>query len=252
MSGHSKWSKVKHFKGKIDAARSRAFSRCGKEIAVAARVGGGDPNFNPRLRSAIEMAKAENMPNDNIERAIKRGTGEIGGVVYEEALYEGYAPGGVAVIVEALTDNKNRSAAEIRSIFSKYGGNLAAPGAVVFQFKRQGVITVARDKIAEDELMSLVLEAGADDLKTEGDEYEVYTSVENFAAVVESLKKSKIEPASAKLSYVPQNTVPLNDEAAVRKVLNMIEALDEHDDVQRLHSNFDAPDAILEKIHASA
>jgi YebC/PmpR family DNA-binding regulatory protein len=250
MSGHSKWSKVKHFKGKIDATRSRAFSRCGKEIAIAARIGGGDPNFNPRLRTAIAAGKAENMPSENIERAIKRGTGEIEGIHYEEALYEGYAPGGVAVIVEVTTDNKNRTAAEIRSIFTKHGGNLAAPGAVAFQFSRKGTITVPKSRVSEDDLMPIVLDAGADDLNSDEENFEIITPVEAFDAVVESLKKKNLEPSRAQLAYVPQNQVPIGDESTARKMLVLLDALDEHDDVQRIHSNFDIPDTILEKIHA--
>jgi YebC/PmpR family DNA-binding regulatory protein len=249
MSGHSKWAKVKHFKGKIDAARSRAFSRCGKEITIAARVGGGgDPAFNPRLRTAIAAAKAENMPNDNIERAIKRGTGEIEGVHYEEAVYEGYAHGGVAVIVETLTDNKNRTAAEIRSIFTKYAGNLAAPGAVAFQFHRKGTITISKSKVSEDDLMGIVLDAGAEDLKSDDENFEVITPVDKFDAVVESLKKKNIESSRAQLAYVPETLVPVSDESTARKTLALLEALDEHDDTQRVHSNFDIPDAILEKL----
>ena len=248
MAGHSKWAKVKHFKGKIDAARSRAFSRCSKEISVAARTSGGDPGFNPRLRTAIAAARAENMPADNIERAIKRGTGELEGVHYEEAIYEGYAPGGVAIIVEVLTDNRNRAAAEIRSIFTKHGGNLAAPGAVAFQFQRQGVVSVPRSRITEDDLMTLALEAGANDIKTEDETYEIFTPVETLDSVVETIRRKKIEPSSAKRVYVPQNQVPISDENLARKVLALIEALDEQDDVQHVHANFDIPDAILDKI----
>lgn len=247
MAGHSKWAKVKHFKGKIDGARSRVFSRCSKEISVAARTGGGDPGFNPRLRTAIAAARAANMPADNIERAIKRGTGELEGIHYEEAIYEGYAPGGVAIIVEVLTDNRNRAAAEIRSIFTKQGGSLAAPGAVAYQFRRQGVISVPKSQIAEDDLLTLTLEAGADDMKTEDETYEIFTSAEALDAVVEAIRQKKVEPASAKRLYVPQNQVPVSDENLARKVLNLIEALDEQDDVQHVHANFDIPDAILEK-----
>ena len=248
MAGHSKWSKVKHFKGKIDAARARVFSRYSKEITVAARTGGGDPNFNPRLRSAILAAKAENMPNDNIERAIKKGTGEIGGVHYEESTYEGYGPGGVALIVEVLTDNKNRTAAEIRSIFSKNGGNLATPGSVSYLFQRRGLITIPKSQISEDDLMSLVLEAGAEDLKTEEDHYEVVVPLESFDAVLDAIKKKKIDPSSVKLVYIPQSLTAVNEEATAKKVLQLIEALDEQDDVQHIHSNFDIPDLILEKV----
>ena len=248
MSGHSKWSKVKHFKGKIDGARSRVFSRCSKEISVTARTGGGDPGFNPRLRTAIAAARAANMPVDNIERAIKRGTGELEGVLYEESIYEGYAPGGVAIIVEVLTDNRNRAAAEIRSIFTKQGGSLAAPGAVAYQFRRQGVISVSKSQIKEDDMMTLALEAGADDMKAEDETYEIFTSVETFDTVVEAIKQKKIEPLSAKRVYVPQTLAPIADEALARRVLGLIDTLDEQDDVQHVHTNFDIPDAVLEKI----
>lgn len=247
MSGHSKWSKVKHFKGKIDGARARAFSRCSKEISVAAKAGGGDPNFNPRLRTAITSAKAENMPNDNIERAIKKGAGELAGVNYEEALYEGYAPGGVAIIVEVLTDNKNRAAADIRRIFTRHGGNLAAPGSVAYQFQRRGVIVVPKTQVGEDDLLALVLDTGAEDLKTDEANFEIITSVEAFDGVLEAVKKRRIEPVSAKRVFLPQTLAPVTDEAAARKVLDLIEELDEDDDVQNVHTNFDIPDALLEK-----
>ncbi len=248
MSGHSKWSKVKHFKGKVDAVRARAFSRCSKEISVIARTGGGDPNFNPRLRTAIASARAENMPNENIERAIKKGTGELEGVHYEESTYEGFAPGGVALIVEVLTDNKNRAAADIRSIFSKNGGNLAAPGSVAYQFQRRGVILVPKSQIAEDDLMALALDAGAEDMKADEEVYEVITPVDIFDIVLEAIRKKKIEPSSARLTFVPQTYTSVTDETLARKALSLIEALDEHDDVQHVHSNFDIPDSILEKI----
>jgi len=247
MAGHSKWAKVKHFKGKVDAARSRAFSRCAKEISVAARVGGGDPNFNPRLRTAIAAARAENMPNDNIDRAVRRGTGELEGVAYEESIYEGYAPGGVAVVVEVLTDNKNRAAAEIRSIFTRHGGNLAAQGAVVYLFQRRGLVVVPRAQIGEDDLMEIVLDAGAEDLRSDEDQYEVITPVDALDAVLEALRKEKVEPSSGRLAYLPQMQMPVNEDTAARKVLDLVEDLDGHDDVQHVYANFDIPEAILEK-----
>ncbi len=250
MSGHSRWSKVKNFKGKIDATRSRAFSRCAKEISVAARSGGGDPNFNPRLRTAIIIAKSENMPNDNIDRAIKRGTGEIEGLSYEEFTYEGYGPGGVALLVEVLTDNKNRAAAEIRAIFTRHGGHLATPGAVAYLFQRKGQILIPKSKITEDELMSVVLDAGAEDLRSDEENHEVLTPVEQFDAVLEAIHKRKIEPSSARLTFLPQTLTEIHEESMARKALGIIEALDEHEDVQHVHSNFDIPDSILEKLQS--
>lgn len=251
MAGHSKWAKVKHFKGKIDSTRARVFSRYSKEITVAAKIRGGDPNFNPRLRSAIASAKAENMPNENIERAIKKGTGELEGVNYEEALYEGYAPGKIALIVEVLTDNKNRAAADIRNIFNKHGGHLSAPGSVSYLFQRRGTIVISRSQITEDELMAMVLDAGAEDIKTDEGTYEVLTPPEIFDTILDAIKKKRLEPSSANLAYIPQSYTAVTDETLARKVLGLIEALDEHDDVQHVHANFDIPDSILEKIKLS-
>lgn len=247
MAGHSKWAKLKHFKGKIDVARARVFSRCSKEITVAAKAGGGDPNFNPRLRTAILSAKAENTPNDNIERAIKKGTGELESASYEEATYEGYAPGGVALIVEVLTDNKNRAAADIRSAFTKHGGNLASPGSVAYLFQRRSVIVVPKAQIAEDELMTLALDSGAEDMKIGEENYEVITMPDLLDGILDAIKKRKAEPLSAKTTFIPQNYIPVNDEVLAHKVLHLMEALDEIDDVQHVYANFDIPDAILEK-----
>jgi YebC/PmpR family DNA-binding regulatory protein len=248
MAGHNKWSKVKNFKGKIDAARARVFSRYSKEIAVAAKTAGGDPNFNPRLRSAILSAKAENMPNDNIERAIKKGTGELEGVNYEESTYEGYGPGGVAFIIEVLTDNKNRAAADIRKIFSQNGGNLATPGSVSYLFQRRGLIVIPKSQISEDDLLALVLEAGADDIRSDEENHEIITPVDTFLSVVEVLKSKKLEPSNARLTYLPQTQTAVNDETTAKKVLQLVEELDENDDVQHVHANFEIPDAILEKV----
>ena len=247
MAGHSKWSKVKRFKGKIDSARARTFARYSKEIAVAAKSGGGDPNFNPRLRTAIASARAENMPNDSIERAIKKGTGELGDIHYEEVIYEGYAPGGVALIVEVLTDNRNRAAADIRSIFTKHGGSLASPGSVTYLFQRRGVILVPCQQIGEDALTEIILAAGAEDMKLDEENYEIITSVETFDKVLDAIRKKKVEPSSAKLVFIPHVQTPISDETLAKKVLSLIDTLDEHDDVQRVHSNFDIPDSILEK-----
>ncbi|MCC7519390.1 MAG: YebC/PmpR family DNA-binding transcriptional regulator [Verrucomicrobiae bacterium] len=248
MAGHSKWSKVKHFKGKVDAARSRAFSRCAKEIAIAARAGGGDPNFNPRLRAAIANAKAENMPNDNIERATKRGTGEIEGITYEEIVYEGYGPAGEAFLIEVTTDNKNRAAADLRSILNKNGGKFAAPGSVAHRFQRKGQILIPKAQIGEEELMGLALDAGAEDLKSDEDRWEILTPVEAFDAVLDAAKKRNLEPSSARLTFVPLLTATVTEESLARKALHLLEALDEHDDVQRVHSNFDVPDSLLAKL----
>ncbi|MFZ4695192.1 MAG: YebC/PmpR family DNA-binding transcriptional regulator [Verrucomicrobiia bacterium] len=249
MSGHSKWSKVKHFKGKIDSARARVFSRCAKEIAIAARAGGGDPNFNPRLRSAIANAKAENSPNDIIERAIKRGTGDLEGLVYEELVYEGYGPAGEALLVEVTTDNKNRAVADLRNIFAKTGGKFATAGSVAHRFQRKGQILVPKAQIGEEELMTLVLDAGAEDIKSDEETWEILTPVEKFDSVLEVVQKKKLEPSSARLTYVPLMLVPVADESLAKRVIHLIEALDEHDDVQRVHSNFDVPDEILAKLH---
>jgi YebC/PmpR family DNA-binding regulatory protein len=248
MAGHSKWSKVKHFKGKIDAARARAFSRCAKEITIAARAGGGDPNFNPRLRTAIANAKAENTPNENIERAIKRGTGELEGMAYEEVVYEGYGPAGEALLVEVTTDNKNRAVADVRNIFSKNGGKFATAGSVAHRFQRKGQVLVPKAQVGEEELMTLALDAGAEDLKSDDENWEVLTPVEAFDAVLEALRKRKLEASSARLTYVPLMLAPVADESLAKRVLHLLEALDEHDDVQRVHSNFDIPDEILAKL----
>lgn len=248
MAGHSKWSKVKRFKGKIDAARSRAFSRCAKEIAIAARAGGGDPNFNPRLRTAIANAKAENMPNDNIERAVKRGTGEIEGVAYEELVYEGFGPAGEALLVEVTTDNKNRAVSDLRNLFGKNGGKFGASGSVAHRFQRKGQILLPKPQIGEEDLMTLVLDAGAEDLKSDDANWEILTPIEAFDAVLEALRKRKLEPAGARLTYVPLMTTPVTDESLAKKVLHLLEALDEYEDVQHVHSNFDIPDEILAKL----
>ena len=246
MSGHSKWSTIKHKKGAADAKRGKVFTRILKEMTVAARMGGGDPNGNPRLRAAIAEAKANNMPKDNIERAVKRGTGEIEGVTYEELTYEGYGPGGVALIVEAMTDNTNRTTPEIRHIFEKNGGNLGTPGSVRFQFERKGYFAIEKSAVGEDKLMEVVLEAGADDLQTEdADAYEVYTSPENFEQVRQALEKNSIATTEAKLGQVPQNYIKL-DENKSKSMMRLLEMLDDHDDVQNVWSNFDIPEELME------
>ena len=239
MSGHSKWATIKHKKGAADAKRGRVFTRIIKEITVAARGGGGDPDTNPRLRTIIADAKAENMPADNIKRAIQRGTGELPGSVYEESTFEAYGPNGVAIMVDVATDNRNRTVSELRHIFSKNGGNLAESGSVAWLFSKKGCITIPKSKVSEDDLMGVVLDAGADDLRDDGDEWTVLTPPQALEAVREAMKKAGLEPSSAAVEQVPQNTVKL-DGKNVASMVRLIEALEEHDDVQRVHSNFDA------------
>jgi YebC/PmpR family DNA-binding regulatory protein len=247
MSGHSKWSTIKHKKGAADAKRGKIFTRILKEMTVAARMGGGDVAGNARLRAAVAEAKASNMPKDNIERAIKRGTGEIEGLTYEELTYEGYGPGGVAVIVETLTDNTNRTTPEIRHIFEKQGGNLGTPGSVKFQFDKKGFFAVEKSVVGEDKLMEIALEAGADDLQAEDAEvYEIYTTPENFESVRLALEKAGITTVEAKLGMIPQNYIAL-DESKSRSVMKLLENLDDHDDVQNVWSNFDIPAEMMEE-----
>jgi YebC/PmpR family DNA-binding regulatory protein len=241
MSGHNKWSTIKHKKGAADAKRGKIFTRILKEMTVAARLGGGDPAGNPRLRAAVAEAKANNMPKDNIERAIKRGTGELEGATYEEITYEGYGPGGVAIIVEALTDNTNRTTPEIRHIFEKHGGNLGTPGSVRFQFEKKGYFAVEKSAVSEDKLMEVALEAGADDLQTEdADAFEIYTTPDNFEAVRQALETSKIPTVEAKLGMIPANYVSVDDSKS-KAIMKLLELLDDHDDVQNVWSNFDIP-----------
>ena len=252
MSGHSRWSKVKHYKGTIDAKRGKIFSKLGKQISVACKHGGGDPGFNPRLRTILMQARAASMPVDNIERAIKKGTGELPGVTYEEFTYEGYAPGGIALLIDILTDNKNRAAAEIRAIFTKWGGNMAGAGAVKHLFHRKGHILVAKDAIGEDELMNLVLDAGAEDMTLQDDAYEILTDPHQFEVVHKALEAKGIKPQSAEVTYLPITPVPVNDEKTAKAVLNIVEALEDNDDVQNVYASFDIPNAIVEKIQAAA
>jgi len=251
MSGHSKWSKVKRFKGAIDAKRGKMFSKLSKEISIAARTGGGDPSANPRLRSAIQTARTQSMPNDNIERAIRRGTGE-GSVAqhFDEIVYEGYAPGGVAVIVEAATDNKNRTAAEIRRIFSKNHGNLAATGSVSYMFHKKGQITVPRAGLEGDRILELVLEAGAEELTTDEDQYVIITSHDQLYAVADALKNAGVTTDGQKFTFIPDTTVPVNDETVAQQVLRLCDALEDDDDVQNVYSNLDIPDELLARLPA--
>jgi YebC/PmpR family DNA-binding regulatory protein len=250
MAGHSKWAKVKHIKAVVDAKKGKIFGKLAKEITVAAKLGGGDPGFNPRLRTILMKARAVNMPADNIERAIKKGTGELPGVTYEEVTYEGYAPGGVALLVEALTDNKNRTAGEIRSILTKHGGHLAGVGAVKHLFHRKGQFLIAKDQVSEDELLALALEAGAEDVRTHPENYEVITDPHQFEAVHKALEK--IKPQSAEIAQLPTTTVPVTDPKGALAVLELIEALEDHDDVQNVYSNEDIPEDILDKVQAAA
>jgi len=246
MSGHSRWSKVKNYKGAIDAKRGKIFSKLSKEISVATKLGGGDPNFNPRLRQAIATARGESMPVDNIERAIKKGTGELEGAAYEEMTYEGYGPGGVAILLEAATDNKNRSAAEIRAIFAKYHGHLAGSGSVAWMFHRKGLATITAPGISEDDVILTALDAGAEDVRSHEDVIEIITPPDNkLDAVTKALELAKIPIASAKLSYIPGNLTPITDPHIAEQVLALLEALDDHDDVQTVHANLDmAPDLL--------
>jgi YebC/PmpR family DNA-binding regulatory protein len=247
MSGHSKWATIKHKKAKTDAARGKAFSKLIREITTAARMGGGDLEANPRLRTAVDSARAINMPADNIDRAIKKGTGELPGVSYEEVTYEGYGPGGVALLVKVLTDNKNRTIAEVRHVFDKYGGNMGAAGCVAWQFKPQGLIVVARDKTDEDTMLSLALEAGADDVQADADGFSILTSIDDFEGVKRALKAAGVEWVSAELTQVAANTVTLGEKDAIR-VLRIVEMLEDLEEVQQVSANFDIPDDILARI----
>ena len=248
MSGHSKWATTKRHKAAVDAKRGKIFSVISKEISLATRDGGKDPEFNPRLRTLILKAKQSNMPSDNIDRAIKKGAGELGGITIEELLYEGYAPGGVGLIVEVTTDNKNRSASEVRSTFSKGGGNLAGVGALAFNFKRKGQFLLALEKIAEDELTELALENEAEDVLIEDDHYEVICEVSEFDRLAEAFEKKGIEPDSSELAYLPNTLVTIEDEETGRKVLNLIESLEDLEDVKSVHGNYDMNKALLDKL----
>ncbi|HWR13744.1 MAG TPA: YebC/PmpR family DNA-binding transcriptional regulator [Terriglobales bacterium] len=247
MSGHSKWATIKHKKGALDAKRGKIFTRLIKEITIAAKNGGGDPDKNPRLRKAVADAKAENMPADNIKRAIQRGTGELPGVQYEEFTLEGYGPGGAAVLVELSTDNRNRTVSEIRHAFSKNGGNMAEAGAVAWMFHKKGDIMVPKSAAKEDDLMNLVLENGGEDLKDDGESWEVLTDPSAFEAVLEAVKKAGITPDSAEIAMVPQNYVKLEGQAA-NTMVRLLEALDDQDDVQHVWSNFDMDIKELEEV----
>lgn len=242
MSGHSKWHSIKHKKGALDAKRGKLFTKFIKELTVAARTGGGDPDANARLRKAISDAKAGNMPNDTIDRAIRRGTGEEEGVNYEEITYEGYGPGGVALLIEAVTDNRNRTVAEIRHIFSKNGGNLAAAGAVAWMFEKKGYVVVPKSAKSEDELFEIVTDAGAEDLRDDEDNFEVITAPHDFDSVVEAIKKAGVDPQVAEVEMVPKEYKKLEGGDA-KQMLKLMETLEDHDDVQKVSANFDISEA---------
>ncbi len=247
MSGHSKWATIKHKKGALDANRGQIFTRLIKEISIAAKNGGGDPDTNPRLRTAILAGKAENMPQDNIKRAIQRGTGELPGVTFEEFCLEGYGPGGVAVLLDINTDNRNRTVSEIRHVFGKNGGNMADAGAVSWMFHKKGDIVIPKAAAKEDDLMAIVLDAGAEDLRDDGENWEVLCETSVYEAVLEAVKKAGIEPVSSSVTMIPQNYVKVEGPAA-STMIRLMEALEEHDDVQSVHSNFDIDQKLLEEV----
>jgi YebC/PmpR family DNA-binding regulatory protein len=247
MSGHSKWATIKHKKGALDAKRGKIFTRLIKEISMAAKAGGGDAEKNPRLRTAVAAAKAENMPADNIKRAIQRGTGELPGVSYEEITFEGYGPGGVALLVEVSTDNRNRTVSEIRHAFSKNGGNMAEAGAVAWMFHKKGSIVVPKSAASEDDLMNIILEAGGEDLRDDGESWEILTDPHSYEAVLEAVKKAGVTPEVSQVGMIPQNYIKLEGQQA-GTMLRLMEALEDHDDVQNVYSNFDVDQKTLEQV----
>jgi YebC/PmpR family DNA-binding regulatory protein len=247
MSGHSKWATIKHKKGALDAKRGKVFTRLIKEIAMAAKASGGDPDHNPRLRTAIAAAKAENMPADNIKRAVQRGTGELPGATYEEASFEGYGPGGVALLVDVSTDNRNRTVSEIRHIFTKNGGNLGEAGSVAWMFHKKGSIVIPKAVAKEDDLMNIVLEAGGEDLRDDGDNWEVLTDPASYEAVLQAVKQAGIEPAVAEVAKLPQNYIKVEGQTA-SQMIRLLEALEDHDDVEHVYSNFDVDQKHLEEV----
>jgi YebC/PmpR family DNA-binding regulatory protein len=250
MSGHSKWSSIKHKKAARDAKRGKLFTKLIKEITIAARLGGGDLNANPRLRTAVAAAKAQSMPNDNIDRAVKKGTGELGGGNFEQVTYEGYGPGGVALILDVLTDNRNRTVSEIRFILSRHGGNLGESGCVAWMFKKRGVITIEKGAAEEDRLIELALDAGADDVVGDEDSFEVATAPENFSAVRDAIEKAGIPIANAEVTMIPENTVKVTGHQA-EQVLKLMEDLEDHDDVQSVSANFDIDEEVMAQFSAA-
>jgi len=250
MSGHSKWASIKHKKGAADAKRGKIFTKIIREIAVAARAGGGDPDKNPRLRKAVQDAKNANMPADNVKRAILKGTGQLEGATYEEIIYEGYGPGGVAIYVTALSDNKNRTVSEVRHIFAKNGGQIGTQGCVAFRFKRGGYIDIDKENVVEDKLMDLALTAGAEDIKDDGDTWEVVTTPEKYEAVLEAIKGAEIEVADSNVGYIPQDTTKVDGKQA-QQALKLVEELEDHDDVQTVAANFDISAEDIAKYESS-
>ena len=250
MSGHSKWATIKHKKAGTDAKRGKLFSRLSKEITIAAKIGGGDIDMNPRLRSAVAAAKNANMPKDNIERATKKGTGELPGVVYEEITYEGYGPGGVGIIIECLSDNRNRATGEVRSTLDRRGGNLANSGAVSWQFNKKGFITINTSDVDEDTIFTIVTDAGADDLEISGEFYEITIPVENFEDVKKAIEDANIKTNVCELTMLPSSTVKIEKESEAAAVLRLIDALEDLDDVQNVYANFDISEEIFEKLAA--
>ncbi|MEW6426981.1 MAG: YebC/PmpR family DNA-binding transcriptional regulator [Thermodesulfobacteriota bacterium] len=248
MAGHSKWANIKRRKGAQDAKRGKMFTKLIKEIIVAARMGGGDPGANPRLRAAVLAAKEVNMPKDNIDRGIKKGTGELEGVAYEEITYEGYGPSGVAVLVECMTDNRNRTVADVRHAFGKSGGNLGESGCVSWMFDKKGSILIDKSAIDEDKLMELALEAGAEDVIDDGEAFQVITDPDSFTEVEEKLAAAGLSFIEAKVLMVPKNTIEITDEKAARQMIGLLERLEDHDDVQNVHANFDIPETLMEQI----
>ena len=247
MSGHNKWSSIKHKKGAADAKRGKIFTKLIREITVAARMGGGDVTGNSRLRAAVSLAKSENMPKDNIDRAIKKGTGELEGVSYEEAGYEGYGPGGIALLVDCLTDNRNRTVADIKHLFERHGGSLGEPGCVAYMFQKVGLIVIEKDKVDEEDLLDLVLEAGAEDVKEEDTEFNVITDPADFETVKKAVDDAGIPNTFANITMIPQNTVEVEGKKA-QQVLNLIEALEDVDDVSNVYANFDISDEVMEAL----
>jgi len=247
VAGHSKWANIKHRKARADAQKGRLFTKLGKQLITAARQGGGNPETNFRLRLIIEKAKAANMPNENIERAIAKGTGELEGVTYEEMVYEGYGPGGVAIMLDILTDNRNRTASEIRHLFSRHGGNLGETGCVAWMFDKKGLLTVKKEGLPldEDELLLLALEAGAEDVKEEEGLYEITTAPENFTAVRETLAAQGLTFETAEVTMIPQTTVEIQDNKEAERLLKLMDALEEHDDVQEVYANFELSSEVL-------
>lgn len=246
MSGHSKWATIKRSKALVDAKRGKMFTKVTKEIIQAAKIGGGNADMNPRLRTAIQAAKAVNMPSDNIKKAIMKGTGELAAEAYEDIIYEGYGPGGVAVMVETTTDNKNRTASEIRSIFTRFG-NLGEPGSVAWMFQKKGQIVVKKSVISEDDLMAVALEAGAEDIASDDDNFTVTTSPSDLDNVFNAVK-AKVEPESSEIAMIPQNYIAIEDVKTAEQILKFMDTIDDQDDVQKVYSNFDIPDELMEKL----